>query len=54
LDALSGILSKEIERINELLKKSENAREERKEAIRHAFRKTRGKSGSPMKYFDGV
>lgn len=34
-----------MERITELIKKAENVKEERKEAVRTMFRKTRGKSG---------
>ena len=55
LEMLDKILTHEIERIGELLKKAESFREERKEAVRTVFRKMSNKNGSPpnfMKHLD--
>ena len=50
MEMLSKILTQEIERIGELLKKAENVREERKEAVRTVFRKMNNKNGSPTSF----
>lgn len=47
---LNKILQTEVDRIGELIKKAENVKEERKEAIRTVYRRMQNKGGSPSAF----